>query len=259
MKRYEKINTHTIWEDLVSELCRKKKSIAAKNMKIIRNNNNIRYFDGRVEILDAHSVKVTRSSGLSHILTAKQLIISTGTKLEKENIPGSDLGITAEQLFQLAKPPGKTLITGDTLKSLELAGILGKMGIYCIVITNGTCKVFDKDLLHQVIQIEKVSGVRFLLDYKVNQLARDVENILVTGVSSTGQEYIEHFNTVVFATNRRGRTSNLGLVNVGLKVNKTNDKIIARADGITANPSVFVTGSVLDGPLSCSDNATSKY
>lgn len=257
MKRNEKINTQTIWQDLMVPLRKKMQEITVTRMNEIKDNTKIRYYQGRALILDPHTVRVTKSNGISNQITARNIIIATGTKLTVDSIEGAHLAITTEQLFQMDKPTGKTLIIGDALKSLEIAGILGKMGIYCVVMTSGTCKVFDQDLLNQVIYLAKLLGVKCLLDYKVTKLSEEDGHISVHCVSNLGNTFEEPYNTVLFSNNRQGRTNNLGLDKAGLKVNKSNAKIVARIDGTTDNPSVLVTGSVMDGPYSsCSDNVT---
>lgn len=259
LKRIQKINTNTIWHEVMVPLRKKMAEVMVRRMKEVKENSNIRYYPGRGVLLDSHTVRVTKSEKVSNIITARKIIIAVGTKLSESNIEGAHLGITTDQLFHMQdKPSGKLLIVGDALKCLEVGGMLGKMGLFCIVMTSGTCRVFDQDLMNQVIQTSKVLGVKFLLDYRVTKLVEENGRIVVHGVNNLGNIFEEHYNMVLFTNNRQGRTNNIGLDKVGLKVNKNNGKIIVNNNGTTANPSVFVTGSVMDGPNACTDNVTCK-
>lgn len=237
--------------------------LCGENLKKILKNDAVRYKNGRAKILDSHTVSVTSSSGVTQNITARKIIIATGTEIVEEKIKCSALGITVDQLFQLPNAPRKTLITGETIKCLEVAGILKAMDVKCTVIPTRCCgDAFDNEIINELWRLVENMGVKLLPDSKVNMLTKaenPSEGILVEGVDALGEKFSELFDTVVYANSRTGMTKMLGLENVGLEVNEENRKIIAKSDGRTDNPSVFVTGGVLDSPRTCMDNATGKY
>lgn len=254
------------WQDLIDILQEKIANLTKENLQRVKDNHGIRYYNGKATILDSHTVRVTKYSGLSQIITAKKLIIATGTEIVEENIKGADkCGITAEQLFQLRDSPQKTLIIGDKMKCLELGGIMKALRVNCTLLPTGICgDVLDEEIIDQLTDLVRNMGVKILPDYKVSMITMDHpfsrdDSILVNGVTNIGEKYSDRFHTVVYANIRRGRTNMLGLDNVGLNVHKRSYKILAKENGETDNPSVFVTGSVLHSPHTCFENSTGKY
>ena len=70
--------------------------------------------------------------------------------------------------------------------------------------------------------------------------------IKVNGKYNDGTAYADEFNTVVFAIGRDACTSNIGLDNIGVKMNPKNGKILHDAEEATNIPNIFAIGDVLD-------------
>lgn len=69
----------------------------------------------------------------------------------------------------------------------------------------------------------------------------------MTGKSSTGEEYIGEFNTVLFAIGRTACTDGLNLSAVGVTTNTSNKKIEVDDHERTSNLNIFAIGDVIDG------------
>lgn len=56
-------------------------------------------------------------NGTERELTANKIVIAVGGRPRYPNIPGArEYGITSDDIFQLQKPPGKTLVVGAGCK-----------------------------------------------------------------------------------------------------------------------------------------------
>lgn len=62
-------------------------------------------------------------------ITARRVIIAVGGRPQYPQIPGArELCITSDDIFNLDKAPGKTLVVGASYIALECAGFLSGLG-----------------------------------------------------------------------------------------------------------------------------------
>ena len=61
-----------------------------------------------------------------------------------------------------------------------------------------------------------------------------------------GTEYVDEFNTVIFAIGRDACTNKIGLDKVGVQLNPKNGKVLHDAKEQTNVPNIFAIGDVLD-------------
>ncbi|MCF6095730.1 dihydrolipoyl dehydrogenase [Thermovorax subterraneus] len=91
--------------------------------------NGVSVFRGRAELEGERSVKVVYREG-EQVLTAKSLILATGSKPAVIPFPGNDLPgvITSEEALSLDDIPGSMLILGGGVIGVEMASIYGSLG-----------------------------------------------------------------------------------------------------------------------------------
>lgn len=70
--------------------------------------------------------------------------------------------------------------------------------------------------------------------------------VRVNGKYNDGTEFTDEFNTVIFAIGRDACTNNLGLEEVGVKLNPKNGKVVHDAAEQTSVDNIFAIGDVLD-------------
>jgi thioredoxin reductase (NADPH) len=87
--------------------------------------SQVTYLNEYASFVDAHTVKTVNKKGAEKTVTAEAFILATGGRPRYPDIPGArEFGITSDDLFSLAKPPGKTLLIGASYIALECAGFL---------------------------------------------------------------------------------------------------------------------------------------
>ena len=69
----------------------------------------------------------------------------------------------------------------------------------------------------------------------------------MTAKYNDGTEFVDEFNTVIFAIGRDACTANIGLDKIGVALNPKNGKILHDAKEQTNVANVFAIGDVLDG------------
>ena len=79
--------------------------------------------------IDQHTILLDDLKGKTETVTADKIIVAVGGRPSYPGIPGDrEFGITSDDLFQLKKAPGKTLVVGASYVALECAGFLTAFG-----------------------------------------------------------------------------------------------------------------------------------
>ena len=222
--------------------------IAAKDAEISRLESvyherlrraGVQLFAARAVVADAHRVRL--ANGAEY--TASHLLIATGGRPFVPDIPGAELGITSNELFDLPTQPKRMLIVGGGYVACEFAGIMNGLGTHVIQCYRGEqiLRGFDQELRDHVAGAMRARGV-------VLEIMRDVTAIEKVGQGlavsiDNGETHV--VDTVLFATGRDPNTAGLGLEALGVGIG-ANGAVAVDDWSQTAVPSIFAVGDVTD-------------
>ena len=86
-------------------------------------NAGVSLLTGHGKLLDSHRVQVGED-----IITADKILIATGGRPWKPEIPGVEYSITSDEAFHLEALPGRVLVVGGGFIACEFAGIFNGLG-----------------------------------------------------------------------------------------------------------------------------------
>ncbi|WP_299560961.1 glutathione-disulfide reductase [uncultured Sulfitobacter sp.] len=194
-------------------------------------------FDARATLKDAHTV--TLSTGEEK--TAKHILVATGGRPWRPDIPNAEKALVSDDIFNLKKLPKSMLIIGGGYIACEFACILHGLGVDVSLwfrraqILNG----FDDEARGFVADEMRARGID--MHSGANLLEMEERDGGIWVKSSHGQE--KTFEQVFFATGRTPNTENMGLAEIGVE--------LARGGAVkvddysqTAVPSVYAIGDV---------------
>lgn len=210
------------------------------------------YKNAYAEFVDAHKVKAVDKKGKEIELTAENFILATGERPRYPDIPGAkEYGITSDDLFSLPYCPGKTLMVGASYVSLECGGFLQAFGLdVTIMVRSILLRGFDQQMAEKVGEYMQNHGINFIrpcVPTKIEQLEEGKPGKLrVTGKYNDGTEFVDEFNTVIFAIGRDACTQNIGLDKIGVKIAK-NGFIPVDDSEQTSIPNVYAIGDICEG------------
>lgn len=228
-----------------------KKLIAAKDKEIARleglyrkglENAKAEVFDSRAELVDAHTVKLTKTG---QTVTAERIVIAVGgTPNPHASLPGYELTISSNEAFDLDELPKSILIAGGGYIAVEFANIFHGLGVETTLIYRGKeiLSRFDNDMragLHAAM-VEK--GIRIILEDIIRDVSKDEAGGLV---ARTKNGHALAVGQVMLALGRDPNTHGLGLENAGVAVNERG-AIIVDDYSRTNVPSIFALGDVTD-------------
>ncbi|EGT56782.1 CBN-TRXR-2 protein [Caenorhabditis brenneri] len=208
----------------------------------------IKYYNAFAEFVENGQVLVSGvdKNKTKTLLTAPNIVISTGLRPRYPNVPGETLGISSDDLFTLPKPPGKTLVVGAGYVALECAGFLAGLNQNVeVLIRSSPLKEFDKDCVNFVMEHLKSTGVKIREHVEVASV-EETEN-KKKKVHFTGNGGTDEYDTVIWATGRTPRTDSLKLETVGVKKNEKSGKIVADDFDKTNIDGIFAVGDVVEG------------
>ena len=190
-------------------------------------------------IADSHTVEL----GDGTRVTAKHILVATGGYPVRPDIPGAELGLISDDLFNLQAIPRRALLVGGGFIACEFATILQGLGAQVTQAHRGekVLRGFDDEMRNLVGGQLRAIGVDLRLNCVVDALTRDGDGIR----ASFDDGQAADFDMVMFATGRLPRTEGLGLEAAGVEIGHRGQIVVDRWSQ-TAVPSIFAVGDVTD-------------
>lgn len=221
--------------------------IAAKDRELTRLSDiyvrmlrdaGVQLFEGFARVVDPHTVDVG-----GRTITAKHILVATGGRPVRPDIPGVDLGVTSDEALDLPRLPARALIIGGGYIAVEFAGIFRAAGVDTTVAVRGdnVLRGFDCDVRSSLAEELRKRGIRLLCETAVRSVERSGDGL---SVRLGGGEMIDT-DLVMFATGRAPNSAGLGLEEVGVRLD-ARGAIEVDAHARTAVPSIFAVGDVTD-------------
>lgn len=211
---------------------------------------NVDYYNAKGRFLSKNEVEITHKSGKVETLSADNFVIAVGGRPKYPNISGAlECGISSDDIFNLEKPPGKTLVVGGSYVALECAGFLKGLGFDTSVMVRSIClRGFDQQMASLIADHMSSEGTKFLYQCVPLAVEKDVMSGLyvVKWENKEKVKFEESFSTVLFAIGRQAQTKSLGLNEIGVNLDGDSGKIIANNEQ-TSVSNIYAIGDVLLG------------
>jgi len=190
----------------------------------------------RAQLLDAHTVAVDGQR-----LTARYILVATGSWPTLPSIPGVELAISSNQAFHLAELPARILIVGGGYIGVEFAGIFHGLGAQVTQVHRGSLflRGFDDDLRVALAAEMRKRGIDLHFDTLVTSLERTADGI--SAVLSSGLRL--EADLVMYATGRHPNSAGLGLEKAGVKLDR-NSAIVVNEYSQTSVENIYAVGDV---------------
>lgn len=137
----------------------------------------ITIISGEAEMADAHTVKVG-----DQVLTARNVVIATGSEPRNLPIPGADLAMSSTDALALTALPESLCVIGGGVIGMEFAGIFAAYGVEVTVVEY--CKEilppFDKDVAKRLRTVLQKQGVKFFKQAAVTAIEKADSGLVVS-------------------------------------------------------------------------------
>lgn len=223
-----------------------------KGIEFLFKKNKIDWVKGKGKIAGAGKVEVTAADGTITTLTAKDIVIATGS--EPTPLPGVDFvdGKVIDSTGALSLPavPKKLIVIGAGVIGLELGSVWRRLGAEVTVVEflDKVGAGMDAEVATAFQRGLTKQGMTFRMGTKVTAAKTGKDGVELTLEPAAGgaTETLKG-DVVLVAIGRRPYTAGLGLETVGIETDKrgflVNDHLKTGKDG------VWVIGDVTHGPM----------
>lgn len=207
--------------------------------------NGIEVINGTGKITDCNTVVVNEGEFSGRSITAKNIIIATGSKPVIPPIPGANLeGIyTSEDILNFSKIPKKLTIIGGGVIGMEFAGIFNAMGAEVTVVEFLPTIIaqVDTDLTKRLTVSLKKKGIEIHTSTKVISIDKLDEEFVVNCEGKKGQVSFNS-DAVLISTGRMPVIDEEGFNKLGIEFSRKGIKVDENLE--TTLKGVYAIGDV---------------
>ena len=183
---------------------------------MLLNSKKVNVIEGWGSIKDKNNVLVKKADGEEIVIESDFILLATGSK--PRSLPSIEIDneftITSDTALNWEKPPKKVCVIGAGAIGCEFASLLNDLDSDVVVVelASEILPGLDKRTSGELRKQLSKRGVNF-------KLGTSVESITDKKVSFSDGES-DNFDCVLVAVGREPLTQNIGLEEVGIKVNK---------------------------------------
>lgn len=239
------------------------KTMMARKDKVVKQNtegiaflfkkNKITPFAGFGKILSAGKVEVKKADGSAQILSAKHIVLATGSvpvelpflKFDEKRIVSSTGALALERV------PAKMVVVGGGVIGLELGSVWSRLGSQVTVIeySDRLGGSTDQDCMNVLKKVMQKDGVQFLMSAKVTSSRLTQDQVEITYESlKDGKTESLLVDVVLVSTGRKPFTAGLGCEEVGVQKDPQG-RIVVDSHFQTTIPGIYAIGDVIHGPM----------
>ena len=199
-------------------------------------NAGVDTYDQRAKLLDQNTVVIGKKK-----LTARTILIATGGRPFRPDIPGIENALVSDDIFNLEKLPKSMAIIGGGYIACEMASIMNGFGVNTKLIYRGDqiLRGFDKEIRDHVAEEMAKNGISIALNEDVTKINVTAEGFDL--INSEGKK--ENFDKILTATGRTPNSDDLGLYNLGVQTGEKGEILVDNFSK-SSRESVYAIGDV---------------
>jgi pyruvate/2-oxoglutarate dehydrogenase complex dihydrolipoamide dehydrogenase (E3) component len=181
-----------------------------------------------------HEVRVNGNT-----ISAEKIIIATGSKPGRPNIPGAELGITSDELIHLKEQPKRLVVIGGGFIGLEFGFALAWAGTKVTILQSGPQigPALDDEIRDILLKAATEAGITVLTNVKVKAIAADK----TVEVETAGLAERYPADTVLLATGRPANVKPLNPQAAGIDLDASAVKVNEYLQSTSA-PHIYAVG-----------------
>lgn len=221
----------------------------SKGIQFLMKKNKIEVIFGEAKIAPNKKIKVTAKDGSTQEISAKNIIISTGSRSRNlPNLPQDGKKIIGyREAMTLPEQPKRLLVVGSGAIGVEFAYFYNSIGTQ-VTIVEYLPNIVPNEDVDVSVALEKnfkKAGINILTNASVESVDTSGKACVVKVKTAKGIEEIET-DVVLSAVGIQANIENIGLEEVGIVVDK--GRILVDEFYQTNIPGYFAIGDVVPGP-----------
>lgn len=201
--------------------------------------------DSRVDLIKghAHFAGPHQVDVEGRAYTADRVIIATGGRPTRPEIPGADFGIDSDGFFELVKQPKRVAVVGAGYIAVELAGVMNALGseVSLLLRRQHFLGRFDACIRESLASMMQEDGVDILSSVQLTSVEKGPDGRLI--LHGDRGQVLEGVDTLVWAIGRDLNSDDLGLINTGVET-RADGRIEVGEWNETNVPGIYAVGDV---------------
>ncbi|MDR3473772.1 MAG: FAD-dependent oxidoreductase, partial [Devosia sp.] len=195
-----------------------------------------------------HTIELTAADGAKSELTAKNILLATGS--EAKTIFGlapDDRILTNIEILSIPEVPKSLIVIGAGAVGIEFASIFRSFGTE-VTIVEFLPRILppeDEDVSKELTRLFKKRGIDVNTSAKVEKIEKTDTGVKVTWTTANGKTIEKEAEKVLVAVGRAPRTEGIGLEKTKIEVDRGFIKVNEAQE--TAEPGVFAVGDIVAG------------
>lgn len=212
--------------------------------------NKIDVVRGHGRIASATSVEVTGGDGAKQVLTAKNILIATGSKVRELphiKIDGKDI-ISSDHMFSLEKVPASMAVLGGGVVGSEFASCFGRYGTKVAIfeMADQLIPTDDWETAAELTKHLKKQNIEVLTSVKVKSIVAKGPGKVEVLVE--GEQTPRVFEKALISVGRAPVTQDIGLEKAGLKADERGFIPVDLKTYRTSVPTISAVGDIIATP-----------
>jgi dihydrolipoamide dehydrogenase len=248
------IKVSNVEADLAQMIARKEEVISqtCNGIKFLMDKNNVTVYQGVGSFVDKNTLAIKDTEGNSTNITAKNIVIATGSKPNffPGMEPDKDRIITSTEALKMKEIPGKMIVIGGGVIGLELGSVYARLGsqVEVVEFAPNILPTMDLALGKELTKILKKEGFKFHMEHRVQKVENTGKGVKLTALNKKDEEVVLEADYCLVAVGRKPYTEGLGLENAGLTVNQRG-QIDVNDHLQTSVPNIYGIGDVVRGAM----------
>jgi glutathione reductase (NADPH) len=225
------------WELLKANRAREIERLNAVYETVLRA-HDVNLLRGRARLVGPNEVEVDGEHW-----RARHILVATGGHPLMPPVPGGELAVSSNAMFDLPKFPQRLVVVGAGYIACEMASIFRGLGAQVTQLVRGTriLRGFDDDVAAFLAVEMGKKGVDIRLGTRVESLAASSDGVRV----SLDDGRTLDADTVLCATGRGANTVELGLEALGVELGPRGE-VVVDAEYRSSVPTIHAVGDVTD-------------
>jgi len=215
--------------------------------------NKVLYTKGKGKITGPNSVEVTSADGKKETISAKNIVIATGSV--SADLPGVTVDekdvVSSTGALEFDAVPGSLLVVGAGVIGLELGSVWNRLGSKVAVVEflDRIVPGVDKDYASKFQKLLQKQGMSFQLGHAVKSVERASSGKMKVSIEkkADGSTEVQEFDKVLVSIGRVPYTEGLGLEEMAIAMDRRQIAVNERWQ--TNIPSVYAIGDCIKGAM----------
>ena len=227
-------------------------TILTKGVEFLLKKNKVTYFKGIGSFKSKNDILIKDHENKEKVIQTENTVIATGSV--SVSLPGVEIDekiiVSSTGALKLEKVPKKLVVVGGGYIGLEMGSVWSRLGseVHVIEYLDHITPGMDKEISNEFMKILKKQGINFHMQHKVEKIKKNINNAVVSTISSEGTKKDFECDVVLISVGRKPNTEGLNLQKIGVELDEKK-RVKTDKNFKTNQDNIYAIGDVISGPM----------